>query len=1222
MRRQASPLICLPLSDDIRFGEMRIFWRTVALFWKYWPRALMAYFCLFAGAALALSIPRLTGQAIDLALNSGQPQKLVLLALGIAAAGILRSVFGYWQSFLSEFLSQKVAYDLRNQIYNRLQSLSYAFHDRSQTGQLMSRATSDVEGIHMFVGFALLRGAYFIILMIAIAILLLTLDWKLALISLSVLPFISYRTVVINRKLRVLWMKIQQALGALETILQENLAGNRVVRAFAREEYESRKFQQQARAIYNLEIEANNLLASNSPLMSFALLLAMAGILWYGGRQVASGSLTAGELAQFLLYLTMFNAPVRMLGWMTILFSRATASGSRVFEIIDQISPVRERPGAIDLPEIKGRVAFEKVSFGYDSQGTVLEEVNFEANPGQIVALVGASGSGKSTVANLLPRFYDVTSGRITIDGADIRDLTLSSLRRHVGIVHQDTFLFAATIKENIGYGKPDASLDDITAAAKVARLHDFIVGLPDGYDTWVGERGITLSGGQKQRLAIARTLLLDPRILIMDDSTSSVDTETEYLIQQAMAELPAGRTTFVIAHRLRSVKMADLILVLKDGRIAERGKHEELLARNGLYRQLYDTEFRYQEDSGSSAAVLAAVPLVPAFPDGDIQPSVASLGRLKSPLADTDEIVFGKPYDSKVVSRIAGYFTPYRAILLLTVAATLFYTVTIVANPFFVRTAENEYILTGNLSGLNLLILFFLVNALVNLAAYHTQIRAEARLGQNILLKLRSQLFDHLQRLSVRFFDRTEAGRLMSRVHNDVGELGDFLDSGAFWVAGEVVILATVVFTLFAMDLRLALLTLSVIPVLLVFLAFWQRRAREYFVRVRQALAVVNGALQENISGVRVIQSLSREELNSRRFDQVNQAHFRANIKSARLSASMMPAVEVLVAAAISIIVLFGGSGVLGGTLLVGTLIAFVLYIQIFFEPIRTLTMEYAQLQRTMASGSRIFELLDVKQEMKDSAESIDIPRLKGDIKFEGVSFSYEPGLEVLHNIDLHIAPGKTTALVGPTGAGKSTLVSLIARFYDVTEGRILVDGYNIRGIKQDAYRRQIGLVLQDPFLFSATIRENIRYGNLEAGEAEIVAAAKAVGAHDFIVRLEKGYDTELQERGQNLSMGQRQLISFARALLANPAILLLDEATASIDSYSEHILQEGLKKIIKGRTTVIIAHRLSTIRDAGHIVVLDKGRVVEDGQHEGLLARRGLYTRLYEMTYAGVTA
>jgi ATP-binding cassette subfamily B protein len=1203
---------------------MHILLRIAALFLRYWPRVIVAYFCLFAGAGLALLIPRLTGQAIDQALSSTGTNTLVLTALAIAGAGLVRSVLTYWQSYMAEFLSQRVAYDLRNIIYDHLQRLSYAFHDRSQTGQLMSRATTDVEAVRMFVGFALLRGVYFLILLVAIAVVLFFINSKLALLSLSVLPFISFRTIVISRKLRKLWMKIQQGIGVLGSIVQENLVGARVVRAFAREDFESQKFRRQAKVIYTQEIEANNLLASNSPVMSFALLLAMGGILWLGGRQVVAGALTQGELAQFLLYVAMLQMPVRMLGWLTILFSRAISSGLRIFEIIDGVSPVVEKPDAIDLKEVKGLVRFENVSFSYDSHGAALKEVDFEVKAGQIVALVGTSGSGKSTIANLIPRFYDVTAGRITIDGINVRDLSLASLRRHAGIVHQDIFLFSGTIRENISYGRPDATLDEVKEVAKAAQLHEFIMSLPDAYETWVGERGITLSGGQKQRLAIARTILLNPRIIIMDDSTSSVDTETDYFIKQAVARLMENRTTFIVAHRLSSVQMADLILVLKDGRIVERGTHDELIAKNGFYQQLYGLQFQYQE--GWEKAVPSTIALEPntvEFPgDNGHAFQRPQRGRVSISLSDSDDVVFGKPYDSRIVSRLAKYFASYKVALPLTIAATLLFTLTIVASPYLVGVAIDRHIVAKNLAGLNLVILLFLGNALINLVSYYTQIRAEAAVGQGVLLNLRGEIFDHLQRLSASFFDHNEVGRIMSRVQNDVGQLGDFLDSGAFWVTGEVVSLIAIAFAMFAMEFNLALTTLSVVPLLFTFMLLWQKRARKSFIKVRQAVSVVNGALQENISGVRVIQSLSREDLNSQRFEQVNRIHLEANLQAGRLSAVMMPVVELLMALATALIIFSGGMRVLHGALLVGTLVAFALYIQRFFEPIRTLTMEYAQLQRAMASGARVFELLDVKPEIVESPQSIEVPRLKGEITFDGVSFSYEPGLEVLHDINMHISPGETVALVGLTGAGKSTVVSLIARFYDVTQGRILVDGHDLREIRKASYRRQLGMVLQDPILFSGTIGDNIRYGHLEATEEEVVAAAKTVGAHDFIMKLEKGYDTWLQERGQNLSMGQRQLISFARALLANPVILLLDEATASVDSYSEHVLQQALKRLLQGRTAVVIAHRLSTIRDASRIVVLDKGRIVEEGRHEDLLARGDLYSRLSEMTYASVAA
>jgi ABC-type multidrug transport system fused ATPase/permease subunit len=432
---------------------------------------------------------------------------------------------------------------------------------------------------------------------------------------------------------------------------------------------------------------------------------------------------------------------------------------------------------------------------------------------------------------------------------------------------------------------------------------------------------------------------------------------------------------------------------------------------------------------------------------------------------------------------------------------------------------------------------------------------------------------------------------------------------------------LVAIAVAMFSMQFRLALITLSVVPLLFLFIAIWQTWARRSFIGVRKAISAVNGALQENISGVRVIQSLSREEINFRRFEQLNLAHFRANLSSARLSAAMMPLVELLVAIATGLIILYGGMSVFQGTMLVGTLVAFTLYIQQFFDPIRTLTMEYSQLQRAMASGARVFELLDVNLEVPENPRSIAIPRIRGEITFDRVSFSYQPGIEVLTDISLRINPGETVALVGPTGAGKSTIINLIARFYDATQGRVLIDGHDLRNVDLNAYRGQLGLVLQDPFLFSGTISANIGYGNLNAGEQQIVEAARTVGAHDFIMKLEDRYEYELQERGHNLSMGQRQLISFARALLADPAILLLDEATANVDSYSEHVLQQALERLLRGRTAVIIAHRLSTIRNASRIVVIERGRIVEMGRHDDLVSRGGLYSRLYEMTRAPVT-
>ncbi|HTY82449.1 MAG TPA: ABC transporter ATP-binding protein, partial [Dehalococcoidales bacterium] len=1178
---------------------MRIFSRITTLFWKYKRLAAFAYFSLFAGAAFSLAIPNLVGRAIDLALSSQQVSLLVFTAVGIGVVGLVRGILNYLQTYLAEALSQRVAYDLRNMLYERLQKLSYAFHDRSQTGQLMSRTTSDVEGVRTFVGFALLRGVYLLVLLIAIAVLLCLLNWKLALISLAVIPFVSVQTVFISQRLRGIYAKIQQGLGVMGTYIQESLVGAKVVKAFTREDFEMERYSRQAEENYRNELKTTKLVAINSPIMSLALLLSMAGILWYGGHLVISGTLTQGQMAEFLLYVVMLAMPIRTLGWLTMLYSRAMASGRRVFEVLDEESAVIEHPDAVELGSVQGWVRFENVSFSYNSQQETLKNIAFEAEPGQVIALVGESGSGKSTIANLIPRFYDVTAGRITIDNVDVRDVTLNSLRRNVGIVHQDTFLFSASIRENIGYGKPGATQQEIEKAAKVAQLHDFITGLPDGYDTWVGERGITLSGGQKQRLAIARTLLLNPRIIIMDDVTSSVDMETEYLLRQALDALLAGRTTFIIAQRLRSVQMADLILVLKDGEIVERGTHDELVVRDGYYNRLYSLQLQYQEEwrpkKGTAPEEEKTQPIIKEAP---AIPSPAK-GGSKNRLSDTDDIVFGKPYDSRVVGRMAGYFTTQKKMLFFTIISTVFYTASIVASPYLVALAINKYITAGDLSGLNIAIFLFLGNAVLNFISFYGQIRAEAILGLNVLLNLRRQVFGRLQHFAISFFDHNEVGRIMSRAQDDVSEIGDFLDSGAFWVLGEVVSLATIIIVMLGMNLKLALITMSVTPFLFIFVFFWQDRARHSFITARQALSAVNSSLQENITGIRIIQSLSREKVNAGYFDRVNKENLRTNLRAARLSAVTMPVVETLVSIATALAIIYGGLDVLHGAILVGTLVAFTLYIQQFFDPIRTLTYEYAQLQRAMASGARVFELLDVEPEFAGAKDALKPAMLKGEVTLEDVKFRYETGPEVLHGINLHVATGETLALVGPTGAGKSTVISLIARFYDVTGGRIMADGIDIRRMEPVAYRRHLGMVLQDPILFSGTIRDNIRYGNTQATDAEVIEAAKTVGAHNFILKLEKGYDTWLQERGQNLSMGQRQLISFARALIANPAILLLDEATANMDSYSEQILQEALKRLLKGRTSIVIAHRLSTVRNADRIVVMYEGRVIEEGQH-----------------------
>lgn len=580
---------------------MRTLLRLMVFAPKYWVWLFLAFLCLILTTASGLAIPWILGGAIDTVVSRGERGLLILMAAIIIVASVLRGVSAYRYSYLSAVVSQKTSYDIRDALYDKLQRLSFAYHDESQTGQLMSRATTDVEAIRMFFSEGLLGIAQTLILFVGISYILVSLNWQLALLTLAFLPAVGWRAVITGIRLRAMWLKIQQLMATLGTTLEESLTGIRVVKAFSRQKEESQKFSADAKVLYNEHISVVRQTAFNVPLMVFLISLPTPLILWYGGRQVIDGNLTVGGLTQFILYLGMMAMPVRRLGFLTNIFSRTISAGQRILEVLDTQSLIQENPNAIELGSLKGQVCFEDVSFSYNSMAPALKNVNFSVQPGELVALVGSSGSGKSTIAHLIPRFYDVNRGRITVDDIDIRNVTIASLRKNVVAVQQDVFLFSSTIRDNIAFGAVNASLEQIVAVAKAAHLHDFVQSLPDGYDTWVGERGTTLSGGERQRLAIARTLLTNPGILILDDSTSSVDAETEHLIHQALNTLIKGRTTFIITHRLPIIKNADLILVLQEGQIVERGKHSDLMARNGLYHQIYQSQLSVTQGSGES---------------------------------------------------------------------------------------------------------------------------------------------------------------------------------------------------------------------------------------------------------------------------------------------------------------------------------------------------------------------------------------------------------------------------------------------------------------------------------------------------------------------------------------------------------------------------------------------------------------------------------------------
>ena len=578
---------------------MKVAWRILGCLKPYWRRVIAVYVALFGALAIQLTIPLVLARAIDDGIVARDEGFIVRAALLIVGLTVLQAVFTFARSYLVQAIAEQVGYDLRNELYHHLQRLPFAFYDRTQTGQLMSRATDDINNIRAMLVMSMRPLVLAIGTFVAVTVILFRTDALLAAVALAPLPFLIWYAVRFGVALRPMFFKVQEQFGAMTSALQENVAGNRVVRAFAQERAESARFEAELEELFERNLRAARRWSFAYPLTLLLSGLGLGAVLWLGGYRVLTGAMSIGTLVAFNRYLTLLNEPVRWLGFVVNRIARAIASGERIFETLDTAPAIAERPNAVALDTVRGEVAFEDVTFAFPgTKRNALERVSFEAQPGEMIALVGPTGSGKSAIVNLVPRFYDASDGRVLIDGHDVRDLSLASLRRQIGIVPQETFLFSVSIHEDIAYGRPDATMEEIVAAAKVAQAHDFIAAMPEGYETEVGERGVTLSGGQKQRIAIARALLLDPRILILDDATSSVDTETEHEIQEALRALMAGRTSFVIAQRLTTVRDADQIVVLNEGRIVERGTHIELLQRDGFYRELYELQLREQEEA------------------------------------------------------------------------------------------------------------------------------------------------------------------------------------------------------------------------------------------------------------------------------------------------------------------------------------------------------------------------------------------------------------------------------------------------------------------------------------------------------------------------------------------------------------------------------------------------------------------------------------------------
>jgi ATP-binding cassette subfamily B protein len=1204
------------------------------------------------GSGLAALTPAVERQIVDnVIVHHRSPLWPWLLLL--VGAGVVRFGAAYLRRFRGGRVSLDVQYDLRNQIYDQLQRLDFARHDEMQTGQLVSRANSDVGLVQGLLSFLPIMSGN-VLLVVASLVVMAIYSPLLTAVALVVVPLLGLVTMRMRNKVFPATWDAQQQEGAVAGVVDEAVTGVRVVKGFGQEDREVGRLAATAERLFRSKMRAVRLQARFEPLQQALPSFGQVAVVALGGWLALHHEISLGTFLAFSTYLLGMVAPARMLSSLLTVGQQARAGAVRIFELLDAEPVVGEMPGAEELPPIRGDVAFENVTFGYQNSEPVLHDFQLHLAPGETVALVGASGSGKSTASLLLPRFYDVHDGAVLVDGTDVRNVTLASLRRQIGVVFEESFLFSETIRDNIAYGKPDATMAEVEAAARVAEAHDFITALPDGYDTVVGERGLTLSGGQRQRIALARAVLTDPRILVLDDATSAVDSRIEEEIHATLRRVMQGRTTLLVAHRRSTLHLADRIAVVDHGRVVDQGTHEQLLARSALYRLLLagptgDVDALPAPDAASGddeVATLAAWPApadaaaatptaTPGVPRIALGAGLRGMGGHRgwmAGLAPTPELlatvaVLGPTNDEPDVDVTAEarhdpdfslwrFVRPYRLGLLVGLGLVVLDALASVAGPVLVRQGVDNGIDKGITSALLVAACLLLAVTVADLVDSIAQTFVTGRTSERMLFALRVRIFAQLQRLSIDFYDREMAGRIMTRMTTDVDALSDLLENGLITAIASLLTFVGVAIVMLKMNFELGLALLGVVVPLIVATIVYRRLSSRAYRSARDRIAIVNADLQEGLAGVREAQAFVRERRNEGRFRTLSRSYLDARLHAQWLVSLYFPFIEFLSEIADAVVFGVGFLLIQSHSLTVGELVAFVLFSDLLFSPIQQLSQVFDSYQQAVASMEKINELMHIETRTPPPAHPVPLGRITGAVRLDHVRFAYPgaSGGEALQGIDLDIEPKQSVALVGETGAGKSTVMKLVARFYDPTTGRVLVDGHDLRDVDLGAFRRQLGYVPQEAFLFSGTIRDNIAYGRQDASDAQVERAARAVGAHDFVVGLPGGYHHVVSERGRSLSAGQRQLIALARAQLVDPAILLLDEATSNLDLGTEAKVARAMGVVARGRTTILIAHRLQTARNADRIVVLDDGRIVEDGTHDQLLARRGRYASMWQ--------
>ena len=1149
----------------------------------------------------------------------------------IAMAGliVLRSGLQYLQEVISHHTASVVKVALRERLYQHCLALGPGYFDQSRTGDVLMSLAEGVERLEAFFGRYLPQMIVAALAPVLIFVFMAIIDFRTGLVFLAfalltlVLPNLFHRW---NRKSS---MARRDAYGALGADFLDAVQGLPTLKAFGQSRARGQLLADRARALFRTTM---GVLAANSATSALTILGISAGAavaLGWGAVRVSNDEL---ELRSLLIVLMLGGEIFRPLRELVQLYHDgmiAMSSAEGIFDIMDAPVEVKDAAPRSSPLNLSPEVTFEGVNYAYSGgRRPALHDLSFTLNAGETLGLVGPSGAGKSTIVWSMLRFFDPQNGRILLGGLNIRDIPLAQLRDQVAVVTQDTYLFHGTVADNLRFGGPNATEDQLIAAARSANAHEFISHLPQGYDTIVGERAVRLSGGQKQRIAIARALLKDAPILVLDEALSSVDAENEAVIQEALDNLMEGRTTLIIAHRLSSVVKADRIIVLEDGRLVESGNHGKLVAAGGVYAELMAQQQDIEEDGPAvsetahdrgerhgHAAVQDAAAFVPqpahqgeghhhhATPSGGHAAPASALGFLT------------------VWRRLFGLVRPWRTELALTFLLGLAHHGSIIGLSVISALLVGQVITGGDLT-----VLLVLLGVFVPLAAFFTWAESWVAhdLAYRLLAEMRVDVYNKLDPLTPAYMVRRRSGDLVSIVGGDV-ELVEFFFAHTITPAFVAIlvpagVLATLAFVAWPVALVLSpfLLAVAISP----FMA--QKRSEGLGEELRSQLGDVHAHMVDSIQGMREISAFGRGP--ARTAEMVDNswkfAHFQLRFLKER--AFQIGFIEGMTALGGLAVLTMGVWLMTNGDITRPQLILSVILSVAAFAPISDIARTIKQLMETLAAARRLFVVHD------EPVPVVDGPGVHAGgnghapaISFDHVGFSYGHGeAQALHGVSFDVQSGQTVALVGRSGAGKTTCANLVMRFWDPGEGHVRLSGHDLRDFELEDLRNQIALVSQDTYLFNASIRDNLRLGKIDASDSEIEEAAQQANAHEFISTFPDGYDTLVGERGMQLSGGQRQRISIARALLKNAPVLILDEATSHLDAVNERQVRQALETLMAGRTTVVIAHRLSTIREADRIVVLDNGHAVEQGSHHDLLASHGLYSQLVATQLVGAAA